>query len=285
MKKIFLLLISILFSITLVGCGIKEIDVSKYVYLTFDGADRLGKASAHFSYNFFDDYSISEDIAYNVSVIPSNGKNLKNGDEITVSLKYDEKLYKDNLKVKLYLSKNKYKVEGLEKKYLTSTDLSNDEYIKLKSETEKQAKEYMKSIKPMSFNYRNPKLEDFEFVNAYIKNPCDFSSESNDSISPSILYAFKVNLTYEEIVDFHLSNEEPSISNETEPFYIFVPVENLVLDKNGDLSKYKIPNYNSSYIIPCVDTNVPVEDALESFSSSLIAKKKDVFEKININLD
>lgn len=294
MKK-FLIAIPILFSTMLVGCGIKEVDVSKYLKVDDTGVDRLGKSYACLDDSFFLDSDIfgknpipdNVKDSYKVEIIESPNEDLKNGDEVKLSLKYNEKLYEDNLKVKLSLSETKHKVSGLLKKYLTESDLTNSEYIKLKSETEKKAKDRMKSITPASMDFINSKFSNLEFINAYIQNPFDFNSSSEEIENPNILYVYKVDLSYDKIIQRDLSTTKPTkTENQIDTIYIFVPVKDITFDTSGNLLKYKIPNINTSeYVIPFLSStsrnDVSIEEALKLYSSTLFGTK-DHFKKINI---
>lgn len=294
MKK-FLIAIPILFSTMLVGCGIKEVDVSKYLKVDDTGVDRLGKSYACLDDSFFLDSDIfgknpipdNVKDSYKVEIIESPNEYLKNGDEVKLSLKYNENLYEDNLKVKLSLSETKHKVSGLLKKYLTESDLTNSEYIKLKSETEKKAKDRMKSITPASMDFINSKFSNLEFINAYIQNPFDFNSSSEEIKNPNILYVYKVDLSYDKIIQRDLSTTKPTkTENQIDTIYIFVPVKDITFDTSGNLLKYKIPNINTSeYVIPFLSStsrnDVSIEEALKLYSSTLFGTK-DHFKKINI---
>lgn len=276
MKKLFLFLILFFSMLMVVGCSkTTEIDISKYIKIHCSGTDRLGSLYTNIDSDFFLDSDIFSvaipeylQNSYDVTIIPSKSDNIQNGDKITLKLVYNEKLYEEELKVKLSLSENTYIVSGLDKKYLVVSDLTNDEYLKLKEETEKRAKEYMQSITPLSLNYKSIKFEDFEFINAYIENQFEFTSKYVEN-EPSILYAYKVNLIYDNI-------GFTGTTHETQLCYVFVPVENLVFDENGNLSKYEIQNYNFPYKQTYVNNDVSIESALSSISS------KDTFQLIDI---
>ena len=284
MKK-FLIAIPILFSTLLVGCGVKEVDVSKYLKVRDTGIDRIGKSYAGLNSSFFLDseifgkYPISDDLkdSYGVEVIVSPNEDLKNGDEVKLSLKYNEKLYEDNLKVRLSLSETKHKVEGLEKKYLTSSDLSNKEYLKLESETQKKAKQYMEDMISNHKIYTNFRTENFHFVDAYIQNPFDFNSSSNansnDLNYPKIIYVYKFESKYDDIKKFDIFNSNHEYETKTKFNYVCIPVSDLNFDSKGNLNKYKIFDP-----LQCNELfeDVPIDTFLSKYFS------KDHLEKINI---
>ncbi|TAN67683.1 hypothetical protein WS9_007530 [Paraclostridium sordellii 8483] len=285
MKK-FLIAIPILFSTLLVGCGVKEVDISKYLKVEDVGVDRLGKSYACLDDSFFLDSDIfgknpipdNVKDSYKVEVIESPNEDLKNGDEVKLSLKYNEKLYEDNLKVKLSLSETKHKVSGLEKKYLTISDLTNSEYIKLRSETEKIAKEYMTSTMKLHTSLDPPKYDNFKFISAYILNPFDFNSSSDEIVYPSILYLYKVNAQYNTFKGSNLVTLEPISEAKKDVNYIFVEVSDFTFN-NSKLNKFKIHPINDSLVYPSdISTDIVLNDYLNKF----ISNNKEHLEKINI---
>lgn len=65
--KNFLIAIPILFSTMLVGCGVKEVDISKYINIGELGFDRLGYISAYVVDKFYLDKNIFGDVPINTS--------------------------------------------------------------------------------------------------------------------------------------------------------------------------------------------------------------------------
>lgn len=280
MKK-FLFAIPILFSTLLVGCGVKEVDISKYLKVEDVGIDRLGRVHISLDNSFFLDSEIfgknpipdNVKDSYNIEVISSPNDNLKNGDEVKLSLKYNEKLYKDNLKVKLSLSETKHTVSGLEKKYLSSSDLSNDEYLKLKSDATKKAKGYIDDKFSVYKSYKNFRIENFNFVGAYIKNPFDFNSNLNDFNYPEIVYIYKFETKYDDIKKLDVLNSNHEYETKTSFYYLPITIGDFNFDSKGNLNKYKFyyPSTSDEYI-----EDVTVDTFLSKHFS------EDHFEKISI---
>lgn len=113
----------------LTGCGSKKVDVTDYVSVEFTGVDGDGKAMCNVDAVGLeqalagdDDGQISQEEFQKLGWITQfemgltydldKDSKLSNGDKVTVTVKYNEKLAKEN-KVKVTGDKKEFKVEGL----------------------------------------------------------------------------------------------------------------------------------------------------------------------------
>lgn len=256
MKKI-LLLLSTLFCITifLVGCSKpKEIDISKYIEISESGYDTLGDIDITLKRSFFDDSNIfpSDSIDYStlrdydVSISTNKDSKLKNGDNIEIQIDYNKDLYRDEFNVILTNSKNIYTVSNLEKIFLKKEDLTNDEYSKLKSETEKSVTNYFNSYKSLDRSFDN-----FKFIDLFIKRIHSDSSDVPDRLSLVYLYSI------EEHFDVKIHKADYIK-------YAFVPVYDIKFNSDGRLDTYKISSPDSGNILPYDKNNtLPTLDVVK----------------------
>lgn len=234
MKKIFKIMLLLLSISILGGCSkIKEIDISKYIEVSVDGYQGYGTINLSLNNEFFKDkdifgeglvdYSSLEN--YSVEVIANKSDMLNNEDVIELSLKYDEEIYKNDLKVKLVNdSKKEYTVSGLIKAFMTQKDISKENYEKLKEETYEKVKKYLDST-----NKSNVTYGEIEFIDGFIKNPIKEVRESGFEV-PTLVYLYKVNKTEEYTYTSPLNTVN----------YIFVSVNGITLDNEDNLSSYLV---------------------------------------------
>ncbi|WWU66768.1 hypothetical protein QJR26_18300 (plasmid) [Clostridium baratii] len=234
MKKFFALIFGLM-SLLFVGCGTKTVDISQYIEMSEYGYDTEGTVSASLNSDFYKNTDIfknssinySDLDAYKIELSINPSKNLKNGDVVNLTLKYNEKLYKDELKVKLENSNSTYTVSKLEKAFLKKDDLSKEDYQKLKKETSAIAETYIDSEKTSSTTYKN-----FKFVDAFIKTS---PNNSDSKFMPTLVYVYKV--------DSSTKYEYSSPTNTIH--YLFVPVTSITLTKDGKLDTYVISPLDS----------------------------------------
>lgn len=270
MKKI-VLSTAILISFLMTGCGVKQVDISKYLDIEEVGYNNYGHARSYLNESFFleedifpdsvVDYSQLEE--YEVEVTPTYEGTLKNGDIVKFDIKYDSDLYEKEFNVKLINSKEEYKVENLEKAFLKKDDLTDGEYKKLKSETNKKVNAFIESSRSTYKDYEN-----LEFVDLFIQNtPSELSNEMNDV---SLVFLYKVK-ELDKLSQFY---KDDKIS------YIFVNVRDLEFDKNGKLSKYSIPNLSEySNIVSYAVNSEPLD--IETIKGEYL-ENNSTLEKIEI---
>lgn len=259
------------------GCtSIKEIDISKYIEISVDGYQGYGEINITLNNEFYKDkeifgeglinYSNLEN--YNVKIVSDKIEMLSNDDVISLSLQYDEEIYKNDLKVKLNNEEKKeYKVSGLSKAFMTQNDLTNNDYIKLKDETYDKVKKYVDST-----NKSNIKYGDIEFIDGFIKNPVKNIEESGFEV-PELVYLYKVNKT----VEYEYIRPDNTVN------YIFVTVSGITLDKEGKLSDYVIPDVGGSIFSDDIKSySIDKLPDLESIKADYLSTN-DVLEKLNIS--
>lgn len=276
MKKICIIITTLLL-ISLYGCsGTKEVDISKYIEITTSGYQDYGKISASLNSDIYKDKEIfgesqldySSLDSYNIKIIADKEKNLKNDDIVNLSLEYDEDFYKKDLKVKLVnKDKKEYKVSGLNKAFMTQKDITNDNYIKFKDETYDKVKKYVDST-----NKSNTTYGDIEFIDAFIKNPIN-KIEDDQFTVPSLVYLYKVNKT----VKYEYSKPDDTIN------YIFVSIEGITLDNEGMLSGYVVKDIDGGLFSENIKSykSDKLPD-LESVKADYM-NTNDVLEKLNIS--
>lgn len=257
-------------SLLLVSCGTKTVDISKYIDISESGYDTQGTVTATLNEDFYKNKDIFKDpstdysdlSAYKVEISVDPSKNLKNGDVLNINLKYDEKLYKDELKIKLENSKTTYTVSNLEKAFLKKEDLSKEDYQKLKKETSTVAETYINSEKDSHTTYKN-----FKFVDAFIKiSP----NQQSSNFMPTLVYLYKVDST----TKYEYSSPTNSIT------YLFVPVTSITLTKDGKLDTYVISQLDSySSVKSYSSEKAPSIDAVKGE----YLDKNERLEKIDIN--
>lgn len=276
MKKIFsTVLIGILGIFILVGCtGVKEVDISKYIEVSTNGYQGYGtlkinlnseiyKDKEIFGESYSIDYSNLEN--YNIEIISDKSEMLSNDDVVNLTLKYDEELYKKDFKVKLVnKDKSEYTVSGLSKAFMKQSDLTNDDYAKLKNETYDKVKKYIDSTNKSDITYG-----EIEFIDGFIKNPIT-QIDVNGYQVPTLVYLYKVNKT----TNYKYSSPVTKIN------YIFATVTGITLDNEGGLSSYIVEDINEYRDLQSYESDKLPD--LESVKGDYL-NTNDVLEKINIS--
>lgn len=276
MKKFFpIVLVGILVTFILVGCsGVKEVDISKYIEVSMDGYQGYGNIKINLNSEFYKDkeifgesylidYSNLEN--YNIEIISDSSEMLSNGDVVNLTLKYDEELYKKDFNVKLVnKDKNEYTVNGLSKAFMKQSDLTNDDYIKLKNETYDKVKKYVDSTNKSDITYG-----DIEFIDGFIKNPIT-QIDVNGYKVPTLVYLYKVNKT----INYKYSSPITKIN------YIFATVTGITLNNDGILSSYIVEDIDEYRDLKSYESdNLP---DLESVKGDYL-NTNDMLEKLNIS--
>lgn len=260
----------------LVGCGgIKEVDISKYIEISTSGYQGYGTINLSLNSEFFKDKDIFGESQMNysrldnyaVEIIGDKSGSLNNDDVVNLSLKYDEEIYKKDLKVKLVnKEKKEYKVTGLSKAFMTQKDLNNDNYKKFKDESYEKVKRYVDSTNKSDTTYG-----EIEFINAFIKNPVTKVDENRFNV-PTLVYLYKVNKT----VKYEYSKPQNTVN------YIFVSIDGITLDNKGELSGYVVSDIDGGIF----SKNIKSYEAdklpdIESVKADYL-NTNDVLERINI---
>lgn len=135
MKKMLLGLLATLSMLGLTACGSskEEVNIFQYVNVVFKGDNKTGIAEASFhSMEALANEKLKDDTIF-ISSLKAKvepNENLKNGDEVKVSIIYDEDAYSD-FEYKFAETEKIFTVRGLKEYYDADTALSEDEYHKL----------------------------------------------------------------------------------------------------------------------------------------------------------
>lgn len=135
MKKMLLGLLVTLSMLGLTACGSnkEEVDIFQYVNVVFKGDNETGIAEASFhSMKALTNEKLKNDTIF-ISSLKAKvepNENLKNGDEVKVSIIYDEDAYSD-FDYKFAETEKTFTVKGLKEYYGADTAISEDEYQKL----------------------------------------------------------------------------------------------------------------------------------------------------------
>lgn len=135
MKKMLLGLLATLSMLGLTACGSnkEEVDIFQYVNVVFKGDNETGIAEASFhSMEALANEKLKDDTIFisSLKAKAEPNENLKNGDEVKVSIIYDEDAYSE-LEYKFAETEKTFTVKGLKEYYGADTTLSEDEYHKL----------------------------------------------------------------------------------------------------------------------------------------------------------
>lgn len=132
MKKMLLGLLATLSMLGLTACGSnkEEVNIFQYVNVTFRGDNDSGIANASFnSLTALGDDKLKDSTVF-VSSLKTKvepNENLKNGDEVKVSIIYDENAY-DDVEFKFTETEKTYTVKNLTEYYSANDSLSKEEY-------------------------------------------------------------------------------------------------------------------------------------------------------------
>lgn len=135
MKKRFLVLLTLIsvFSLTACGSDKEEVDIFNYVDVVFKGDNKAGIAESSFKSMQALNNEKLKDYTVFVSSIKTDvepKENLKNGDKVKVSIKYNENAY-DDVEFKFADTEKTFTVKGLKEYYDADKPLTKNEYQKL----------------------------------------------------------------------------------------------------------------------------------------------------------
>lgn len=122
MKKIKFLVVALLSMLVLSACGAKKVDLTDYVMVTYQGLNGRADANVGISYGELEDIVLQSGnvslmqlvlLEDSIKCTADKTENLQNGDSITVSITWDEKLAKE-CGLKFTGKETKVTVAGLE---------------------------------------------------------------------------------------------------------------------------------------------------------------------------